>query len=316
MVSQAEYNVFQSYGWGEFKRRHGWIVRRGSILLGGSPVAMAQCLIREIRPLRTVVMWVPGGATGRAQEWLNLGELLQQRYRGWRFYLRANIVQEERSEDKVELRGSGWLPAHVWAGFPITFHLDLSQDEKVRRQALTANWRHNLNRGENRGTCVQVLDNDEALVSVYRLYRRVADLKRIAPTKSLEDLKALRDILASSFTLGVAMSEEGKPSAFRAFATVGKRAQELLAGVSAEGRKTYASYLLMWRLIQLARDQGVVLYDLSGADPKHAPGVYNFKKGIGGRMVNLLGEWDWTDTRTIRWAVNFGIRFRHLRMAT
>lgn len=315
LTALPDYNLYQSYAWGEFKRRHGWSVRRGSILVDGSPMSMAQCLVREIRPLLTVLIWVPGGATGRLSEWLELGDLLQKRYRGWHFYLRANIVHEEGSEDTAKLRESGWRPADAWAGFPITFYLNLSQDETVRRQALTANWRHNLNRAENRGTVVEVLDKDEPLESVYRLYRSVTDLKGIAPASTLDDLKALREILGSSFTLGVARSEEGKHSALRAFARVGRRAQELIAGVSAEGRRTYTGYFLMWRLLQLARNQGVVLYDLSGADPKHAPGVYNFKKGIGGRMVNLLGEWEWTDTRTVRWAVNLGVRLRHLRIA-
>ena len=64
----------------------------------------------------------------------------------------------------------------------------------------------------------------------------------------------------------------------------------------------------MWRLLGLAREQGVRLYDMNGADPQGAAGIFNFKQGLGGRIVPLLGEWEWAPSRLLQWGTNLMIR--------
>ena len=49
-------------------------------------------------------------------------------------------------------------------------------------------------------------------------------------------------------------------------------------------RKTYANYLLVWEMISLARDSGKAYFDCGGINPAANIGVFNFKKGIGGRV--------------------------------
>lgn len=309
LTALPNYNLYQSYGWGEFKRRHGWSIRRGSVVINGAQVAMAQCLVREIQPARIVVAWVPGGPAGSLTGWLELGTVLQRRYHGRAFYLRANILLEGANPEYVKaLSSTGWVPASVLVGTPLTFHLDLTPDETVRRRALTGNWRHNLQRGEQRGSQVELWEGGRSMDVVYGVYQRMAWLKDIAQTFTLDDLRAMQAILSSSFTLAVAIANDGYPCAIRGFAKLGTRAHDLIAGVSEKGRKLYAGYLLMWRLLQCARDQGVVLYDLSGADPK-APGVFNFKKGLGGQQVHFVGEWDWSTSLWLRRGVNLATRF-------
>ena len=57
------------------------------------------------------------------------------------------------------------------------------------------------------------------------------------------------------------------------------------------------SYGLQWRAIRLARQRGCSFYDLFGippdADPRHPMhGLFRFKTGFGGRVVNRLGCYD------------------------
>ncbi|MBA3688613.1 MAG: peptidoglycan bridge formation glycyltransferase FemA/FemB family protein [Chloroflexi bacterium] len=62
--------------------------------------------------------------------------------------------------------------------------------------------------------------------------------------------------------------------------------------------KHYASYLLQWEMMRLARELGSRVHDLwgvapAGAGPEHAwHGVGLFKKGFGGREVRWAGTWN------------------------
>lgn len=308
------YNLYQAYGWGEFKRRNGWGVRRGSIVVDGIQAALAQCLVREIRAARLVVVWVPGGPAGSVEGCSRLAAALRQQYPGRLVYVRTNILEEDRVEERNDLVAWGWTPSKARVGQPITFQLDLGPDEAARRKALTANWRHNLTRGEDRGGAVKVWEPSQDLDGVYAVYRDMVRLKGIPAALTHADLDSLRQTLGRSFTLAVALGPDGSPCAMRGFGKIGTRAHDLIAGASEAGRKQYANYVLTWRLLDLAQEQGVRLYDMGGADWDGAAGVANFKKGLGGRMVPLLGEWEWASTWWLRWGMNLAIRSRYARL--
>jgi len=314
LTALPSYNLYQSYGWGEFKRRHGWTVRRGSIVVDGAREAMAQCLVREVPAVRITVVWVPGGPAGSAKGRRRLGQALRQHYPYCFFYLRANILEEDRAEERNGLTASGWVPSRAKVSQPVTFHLDLVPDEVTRRNALSGNWRHNLNRGEERGGTVKVWEPAQPLDSVYAVYSDMVRLKEIPPAVSLGELDALRRALGRSFTLAVALGADGSPCAVRGFGRIGTRAHDLIAGVSEAGRKIYANYHLTWQLLGLAREQGVLVYDMGGVDWERAAGVSNFKKGLGGRVVSVVGEWEWTNAGWLRWGMNLAIRFRRARL--
>lgn len=313
--SLPEHSVYQAYGWGEYKRRAGWQVRRGVVLIDGARAATAQCLVREVRLARLVVVWVPGGPAGSVPGRLHLGRALRRRYRGWSLCLRANIVAEKRAVDDAEMRAAGWVPADVRVGGPLTFHLDLTQPEAERRAALHANWRHNLRRGEARSAETRVWGAGDPIEPVYDVYRQMIDLKRLAAAMGLADLQALRGAFGCDFTLVVSAERDGTLSAVRGCARIGSRGYDLLAAVTPVGRRTYASYVAMWRLLDAVRAQGVRLYDVSGADPGAAGGVYNFKRGLAGRRVSMVGEWEWSTSRLLRWGVNRALLGREANVA-
>ena len=50
--------------------------------------------------------------------------------------------------------------------------------------------------------------------------------------------------------------------------------------------------MLQWHAIKTAREQGIYWYDLGGIDPKVNPGVYHFKKGLGGSDITAPGPFE------------------------
>jgi hypothetical protein len=303
-----EHSVYQAYGWGVYRKRAGWQVRRGTILVDGTAAGMAQCLVREIPVARLAIVWVPGGPAGSPAARYALAAALRRRYARWALALRANVVAEMTTAEGDGWRAAGWRPAGVRLGHPLTFLVDLAPDEHRRRAALHGNWRHNLRRGEQREPAVDVWPPSASLGPVDALCREMVDRKRLAADAHLDDLDALRGALGPQLTLMVTWERPGKISAVRGFGRLGERAYDLVAASSPAARSSYTGYVLMWRLLALARAQGAHAYDMSGADSYRAPGVYNFKRGLGGRAVPLVGEWDWATSRLLRGGLSLAIR--------
>ncbi len=304
LMKFADYNLYQSFGWGEFKRRRRWDVRRGNLVVDGVQVGMAQCLVREVRVARTKIVWMPGGPAGDLSVGCRIAEAFRRRHRGWLLYFRTNVLSDATAEDARLLGEAGWRRAAHPLSRPLTFHVDLAAGDAALRHGLSSNWRHNLKRGEQRGGVVCEWDPGAPLEPVHAVYRDTARLKGIDETLGLDDLYAMREVFGDRFRLVAALDDGGEPCAIRGFARVGARAHDLVASVSDSGRKRYSSYPVTWRLLQLAREDGVDLYDMSGADPDGAAGVFNFKKGLGGRAVDMVGEWEWATGRAIRWVAD------------
>lgn len=111
-------------------------------------------------------------------------------------------------------------------------------------------------------------------------------------------------------TLGARLVQDGSLSTLGA-STRGGRAFYLAAATGEEGRRSngpYASaaYGLVWHLWEHLRERGVHFFDFGGVDPRSgaAVGVNHFKNGWGGRLCQYVGEWEWSNSPSLRAGVN------------
>jgi lipid II:glycine glycyltransferase (peptidoglycan interpeptide bridge formation enzyme) len=131
------------------------------------------------------------------------------------------------------------------------------------------------------------------------VYRALESLKGLPPQHRADELGSMVRALGGSLILRRAVVE-GRTIALRACAVFAGSAVDLLAAATPEARKVYASYSLLWSLILESRRLGARTYDLGGADPAAAPGVADFKKGLGARLATTLGEWDFASPAILR----------------
>ncbi len=309
------HTYYQSYEWGEYRRRHGWTPRRGTVLSGGRVAAMAQFLVREIRAARVAIVWLPGGPAGSREQLALLPAALRERYRGWLLYLRANSVRDAWPEYDAALTQQSWRRPRIALGSRFTFQLDLRADSVVRREALSQNWRHNLARSERRGSQVTECAGTALTESAYQVVADTFERKGLRPPFELADLHALHGAFGPAFLVTVAHDDENRATAVRGCIRFGDRADDFVSGASDRGRRGYDNYAVTWHLINRAGDQGAATYDLGGADPVTASGVYTFKRGLGGRGVDLVGEWEWSNSRILSWGLNSLIERRPGRLA-
>ena len=207
---------------------------------------------------------------------------------------------------------------------PSTVILELGYEEEALLAAMKPKTRYNIKLAEKKGVRVEE-GSSEDLPAWYELYRQTARRDRI--TLHAFDYYRLQFDIARGGP-GAAEQEPGvepamepgrkpgeEPGSYPQLKLLLARHEgELLAGVivalhgqqatylygasSDSKRNLMPAYALQWEAMRLARRAGCRTYDLFGIPP--APdsphpmqGLYRFKTGFGGRIVNRPGCWDY-----------------------
>jgi hypothetical protein len=285
--------IFQTSAWARHKADFGW---RAARALAGSPAepkAAAQALVKTI-PGGGRVLWSRGGPVGELSLWNgDLRDVLTREAGGVFTYGRACSYREAKGDYAPE----GWESPATPLDRPTTYWLDLSPDHDALKAAQTTNWRHNLKRGNARAVVVDWLEPDPREMEA--IYLSLESLKGIPAQHRADSLGSLVRALGPALILKRAIVD-GKTVALRACGVFAGTSVDLLAAAAGEARKVYASYALLWSLILESRRRGARLYDLGGADAVAAPGVADFKKGTGARLVDMVGERDFASPAFLR----------------
>ena len=90
---------------------------------------------------------------------------------------------------------------------------------------------------------------------------------------------------------------EGEAIAGTLALKLGDKAWYLYGASSNRHRNVMPNYLLQWTMITWARESGCTLYDFRGvsgdlSEDNPLYGLYRFKKGFNGDLVEFVGEWD------------------------
>ncbi|MBI2385616.1 MAG: peptidoglycan bridge formation glycyltransferase FemA/FemB family protein [Elusimicrobia bacterium] len=285
-------NAFQSSAWARHKADSGW--RPARALADG---AAAQALSKDL-PGGGRLLWARGGPVGEPALWTPaLRETLAAAAGGSFTYGRVCSYREADDASDRALRAAGWQRPATPLDRNMTYLLDLTPEPDALLAGLSTNWRHNLKRGQARAEASPWSEPDP--VEMEKVYKAMEALKGLPPQHRAGELGSMARALGGSFLLRRAVVD-GRTVALRACAVFGTSAVDLLAAATEEARKVYASYACLWSLVLESRRLGAKTYDLGGADPAAAPGVADFKKGLGARLVTTLGEWDFASPPVLR----------------
>jgi lipid II:glycine glycyltransferase (peptidoglycan interpeptide bridge formation enzyme) len=136
----------------------------------------------------------------------------------------------------------------------------------------------------------------------------MSDRNKMNVHYSIRDLISIKNNLPPFGSLNLFLSMFDKTIlSGRIIGVIGKKAYDLLAAVTYEGRKRYSSHFLIWGIINWCKERNIEYLDMSGVDPFWHKGIFNFKKGIGGNFIEHIGEWELSNNWFLRLMVNLCI---------
>jgi lipid II:glycine glycyltransferase (peptidoglycan interpeptide bridge formation enzyme) len=318
-------HILQSWSWGQFKARHGWLSRPLLFQEDGQTVAAASVLQRKIPHLPVSILYVPRGP---ALNWMEAGlgarvigalEQLAQRLRVLFVKIDPDVYYPGEVPDFSPrpaggqeiahlLEERGWYFSTEQIQFRNTVLLDLDQSEGELLAGMKQKTRYNVRLAARRGVKVQVIEGHDAerlphaLTVFYQLYAETAqrDGFVIRPEAYYRD--AWATFLKEGLAFLLLAEFEGEVVAGLMVWTFGPTAWYMYGASSERHRRQMPNYLLQWEAIRQARVAGSTLYDMWGApdvldesDPMW--GVVRFKLGLGGQLVRGLGAWDFPVNR-------------------
>jgi len=288
--------------WASARQRSRWRIARITRAEGGAVVSALQVLWFRKARLFTVA-WVPGGVAGRID--FSSSELLRaisSISSSPASYIRIAHHTESDPASTAVLSSHGWVKAKKSIGAEETILLQRTSDLLANKAALSSNWARNLERGRKRSGVTEVWANPNPL-EVHDLMSQMSEFKREKGPASIPTAQSLDQLFAAfkdQLVVVHTRNEANELVAVRGAFVIGSSAWDAIAAANAEARKSYASYNCAWKLLEILDSMGVERFDLAGVDPINNEGVYNFKKGLGGRQIKYLGEWDATYPHWIR----------------
>ncbi|MBM3127761.1 MAG: peptidoglycan bridge formation glycyltransferase FemA/FemB family protein [Chloroflexi bacterium] len=339
-------HLLQSSAWGELKTRFGWrasrvAVTRDHAITAGAPSAMrqlpnepmsqsahtqtiiagAQILFRRL-PLGLVFAYIPRGPVVDPADHNTVAAL---------FDALCDAAKSRRAFAlKIE---PNWLDAIHNSQFAIrnsqfansiqprtTIHLDLTPDLDAILAQMKPKWRYNIRLAERKGVIVREGSADD-LAAFYRLMQVTSARDQFAIHseayyRAAFELFTTRDPSTIAQDARLFVAEYAREPLAMIFVTAfGGEAIYLYGASSNAHRERMPNHALHWAAMQWAKARGCARYDLWGlgattdADAHPAHGLYQFKQGFGGAVVQyasardvVFSRWQYAlYTRAVAW---------------
>ncbi|MEW5956089.1 MAG: peptidoglycan bridge formation glycyltransferase FemA/FemB family protein [Chloroflexota bacterium] len=322
-------HALQSWAWGDFKSRWGWTAQRLLWTRAGLPAAAAQILRRSIPRTPWSFLYTPKGP---AMDYADLS-LVEQILAGLETYARRRQtlfikidpdvrrqVGEPQPNSVLDLTGAGvlrvldrrgWRFSPEQIQFRNTIVIDLTPEPEELLAAMKSKWRYNIRLAGRRG--VELRRGAPAdLDAFYRLYAATGarDGFLIRPKDYYLDVWS-QFLSTGQAELLLAVVAGETVAGLMLFVFAGT-AWYMYGASTDQARQLMPNYALQWAAICRARERGCRRYDLWGApdvfdESDRLWGVYRFKQGFGGEVVQGLGAFDYPVKRRLYWAFNEGL---------
>lgn len=173
-----------------------------------------------------------------------------------------------------------------------TIVLDLAHEESEIRKRFHPKWRNHLNKSERAGLTVCMGTDLTLFEEFIPLFNSLISAKNFIVDLDADFYRRVQENTEETDRFNISLAYyQGKAVAGHVASILGDTSVYLLGAADKTGRTLDAAYLLQWQVIQLSKAAGCRWYDLGGIDPDQNPGVYDFKKRMGGEEKMLPGNY-------------------------
>jgi peptidoglycan pentaglycine glycine transferase (the first glycine) len=304
-------SFMQTTMWAGTKRANGWQSSRVVAETADGPVG-AQLLIRGARLIPFAFGYAPRGPMGAHP-------LDDDAIRAFTGAVRsaagslglAHVRIDPGQEDPDgQLREAflrwGWISAPDVQP-PVTSVVDLDRPEEAIWEGVHPKWRKSVRRAERDGLTVS-LGGSDRIADFHRIHG--VSMDRVGLGARTE--QSFRDLVeafepTNDSRLLFAETPEGVTAATLMLVGWGPQVATLYSGMTADGRRYRANYLLRWHALRLSREHGYASMDLWGLPNER---IDHWKSGWGGRRMEFVRAWDLVLHPTARRLIEGGLSLR------
>jgi hypothetical protein len=212
-----------------------------------------------------------------------------------------NDVGEAVASLRAELKYRGFIACisdryvpsdHESAGQPQTIWLDLTMGLDALSKGLDSQWRYGARRALREGLMVRTTTVQTDVSAFFQLCNTLSETKGFPLPGSEALMQEL--IRTSSSTSAVSMmlyvgETNGVIAGGALVARCGQHLHYLWGASDRRFNNLRVNEAVHWQIIQDGVESGMTRYDLEGIDPAGNPGVYEFKRKMGGHEITLHG---------------------------
>lgn len=315
----------QSWDWGSFKSRWGWSVER---LLWGhvdTPAAAAQILARPIPRTPWRFLYVSKGPalnyanTPLAAQVLNNLETYAKNSGALFIKIDPDVPRQFGEPQETEqplqrvgqamlnlLEQRGWRFSPEQIQFRNTVLVNLQDSQEALLARMKSKWRYNIRLARRKGVKI-CSGTPQDLPAFYQMYAETAARDGFLIRPKAYYLDVWQQFLAANRAELLLAKVNGTPVAGLILFIFGQRAWYMYGASTGQHRKRMPNHLLQWQAMCAAKARGCTHYDMWGAPNQFTEsddmwGVYRFKRGFGGQVVQGLGAFDYPARPALYWA--------------
>lgn len=314
MAALPNGHALQSWAWGAFKSRWGWSARYWVLAEGKGGVNAAALVLKRTIPFTPFsILYTPKGPIldysdpTLRQKVLGQLERLAQREQAILIKMDPDVPQATGFDPAEshpvgvmfvdELKARGWLFSQEQVQFRNTVLLDLTHSEEELLAAMKQKTRYNIRLAAKKEIVVRLGTPDDfpTLVAMYR-ETAARDGFTIRPIEYYLD--AWQTFYGDGLAQPLLAEYEGEPVAGVMLIRSGNTVLYMYGASTEKERPRMPNHLLQWEAIRWAKAQGATTYDFWGApdefvDTDRMWGVWRFKEGFNGQVVQTIGAWDY-----------------------
>jgi peptidoglycan pentaglycine glycine transferase (the first glycine) len=321
------FGLMQSYEWGELKEKQGWHAVRLAAQRQGEIMGVAQVLIKPAARGLISMAYIPRGPVVNWEDKeivTTLCEAIHQevcRHRAIFLRIEPPLVDSPVAHEL--LRSYGFRQVNHTNQPRCSMIVDLPEDMDELLMALPSSTRYNIRRSERKGVSIHVADESH-LPTLYHLLEATSERGNFpirTPDYYEQEWRSFSQL--GQARLFIARYKNEIIAAQMPF-WFGEHAATFHAGSLDGYGNLKAGYLMMWKAMCWAREQGCRTFDLWGipdevgeliAKGKSIPegkkeglwGVYYYKRAFRGRVVYYVGAYDYVYASLPYRSVEFAI---------
>lgn len=210
-------------------------------------------------------------------------------------------LEPEILADELDMASLGMIKARADLYFKATILVDIDRNDDELLASFKQKTRYNIRLAERKGVVVEERPVDTAAVD--QMYDMMSATQARA-SFYLRPKAIYADYWQRFANSGLGKllvaTHEGQDLAFVYLFLYGKRAYYKDGGSYRVKQNLMAPYLLQFRAMQWARDNGASVYDTIAVPPRdqldnpnhHQAGLYRFKSGFNPEVIEFVGAWD------------------------